>query len=121
MRTQTLLMLSIWLMAPALTSAQPTTLAPPSGLGRISRLAKRVEPDLQGTPERLAQYVDFYRSNLANDTRLFAFDVKAHVKEDGRVLLTGYVEFPETLSGLQSLLKVLGFDDVESQARNSPC
>src|SRR5204863_6686661 len=38
----------------------------------IERLAKRIEPDLVGKPERLPQYIDFFRNELGNDSRLIA-------------------------------------------------
>src|SRR4051812_8721986 len=50
----------------------------------IERLAKRIEPDLAGKPERLPQYIDFFRSELGNDSRLVAFSVTAKRANDGR-------------------------------------
>jgi gamma-D-glutamyl-L-lysine dipeptidyl-peptidase len=83
----------------------------------VERLARRVEPKLVGKPERLAHYVDFFRSELANDSRLFAFHVTAKMVESGHVELHGYTEFPETRTALVKFLKVLGFnvdDEMES-------
>src|SRR3954447_12945419 len=51
----------------------------------IQRLAKRIEPDLAGKPERLPHYVDFFRTEVGNDSRLFAFNVFAKSKEHRRV------------------------------------
>ena len=62
----------------------------------VERLARRIEPELPGKPERLPQYVDFFRSELGNDSRLCAFHVTAKVGDGGVVQLGGYTEFPET-------------------------
>jgi gamma-D-glutamyl-L-lysine dipeptidyl-peptidase len=75
----------------------------------VERLARRIEPGLAGKPDRLPQYVDFFRSELGNDSRLCAFHVTAKVVDGDRVELRGYTEFPETRSTLVKFLKVLGF------------
>src|SRR4051812_34626268 len=75
----------------------------------IERLARRIEPELAGKPERLPHYVDFFRSELANDSRLFAFHITPELHDDDRVELHGYTEFPETRAALVKFLKVLGF------------
>jgi gamma-D-glutamyl-L-lysine dipeptidyl-peptidase len=85
----------------------------------VERLARRIEPDLKGKSERLPQYVDFFRSELGNDSRLFAFNVSTKPGRDGRVELRGYVEFPETRSALAKFLRVLGFK-VEDQLQTLP-
>src|SRR5204862_4491914 len=76
----------------------------------VERLARRVEPDLAGKPERLAHYVDFFRSELGNDSRLCAFRVTAKSLDSKHVELLGYTEFPESRSALVKFLKVLGFN-----------
>jgi gamma-D-glutamyl-L-lysine dipeptidyl-peptidase len=76
----------------------------------VERLARRIEPDLKGRPDRLPQYVDFFRNELGNDSRLCAFNVVAKPGDDGRVVLTGYTEFPETRAALGKYLSVLGFN-----------
>ncbi len=76
----------------------------------VERLARRIEPDLAGKPDRLPQYIDFLRSELGNDSRLCAFHVTAKVADDGRVELYGYTEFPETRAALAKFLTVLGFN-----------
>ena len=80
------------------------------------RLARRIEPEMQGDPSRLEQYIWFYAKELANDVRLFAFDVAAHAAAaDSRVVrLSGYVEFPEHRQAVASLLRVLGFEIAEN-------
>src|SRR5215813_5084100 len=85
----------------------------------VDRLAKKVEPDLVGKRERVPHYVDFFRDELANDSRLFAFRVTAKVGDNGRVELQGYTEFPETRAALVKFLTVLGFK-VDDQLETLP-
>src|SRR3954451_3097060 len=75
----------------------------------VERLARRIEPELAGKPERLPHYVDFFRSELANDSRLCAFHVTPKVIDGELVELRGYTEFPETRTALIKFLNVLGF------------
>lgn len=100
--------------------AQPTTLPPPAHEGSLVRLARRIEPDLHGKSERLTQYVEFFQSQVGNDRRLFAFDVNVTQADEGRVRLDGYVELPETRTGLDAFLKVLGFADIENRIETLP-
>lgn len=102
-------LLVIWSLACDHVVAQQEVAAPPKRDDRLTRLARQIEPDLLGKASRLPQYVDFYRTRLANDTRLFAFDVEAKPSADGRVALEGYVEFPQTRDGLMGFLERLGF------------
>ena len=85
----------------------------------LERLARRIEPDLAGKPERLPQYLDFFRSELGNDSRLFAFNVTAKPADHDRVELRGYVEFPETRAALARYLGILGFH-VEDRMESLP-
>jgi cell wall-associated NlpC family hydrolase len=88
----------------------------------VERLARRVEPDLAGKPERVTHYVEFFRSELANDSRLCAFHVTARVVDGNEVELQGYTEFPETREALAKYLNVLGFkvnDRMESLPADS--
>jgi hypothetical protein len=102
------------------SSAQEVSVAkesPPIGPMPMERVARRIEPDLKGRPERVQQYVDFFRRELVSDSRLFAFDVVAEATGDHDVTLNGYVEFPETHKSLLNLFKTLGFevdDKIES-------
>jgi hypothetical protein len=89
--------------------------APPT----LQQLARRIEPDLNGQPERLPQYVDFFRRELGNDPRLVAFDVEAKTQPGGRVTLSGFVEFLETRAALCRFLGHLGFQ-VDSQLQTLP-
>jgi hypothetical protein len=77
--------------------------------GVVGRLARSIEPELTGRPERLPQYVNFFLSEIGNDTRLFAFDVRAVPNARGQVELHGHIEFPETRAALVKYLGVLGF------------
>jgi hypothetical protein len=76
----------------------------------IARLARRMEPDLAGKPERLRQYIDFLQTEIGNDKRLFGFHVEPEVAEGGRVQLRGYIEFPETRAALVAYVGLLGFE-----------
>jgi hypothetical protein len=93
---------------------------PPDEGDRLRRLATQVEPTLQGEPKRLSQYVEYFGTHLANDPRLFVFDVNAYVAEDDRVVLRGCVEFPETQRSLAAYLRHLGFADVDNQIETLP-
>jgi cell wall-associated NlpC family hydrolase len=75
----------------------------------VARLARRMEPDLAGRAERLDQYVAAFRSEMGNDARLFAFDVRAVPNSSGQVELQGHIEFPETRAALVRYLGLLGF------------
>ena len=75
----------------------------------LRHLARRIEPDLVGKPERLPQYVNFFSRELGNDNRICAFDVTAKAGAENNVELRGFVEFPETRSALNEFLKILGF------------
>ncbi len=75
----------------------------------LERLARRIEPDLAGKPERLPQYVEFFRAELGNDSRLFAFNITPKAGEGGRVELHGFTEFPETRATIGKFLTLLGF------------
>lgn len=76
----------------------------------VERLARRVEPKLDGKAERVPHYIEFFRSELANDSRLCAFHVTANVVDGNRVELRGFTEFPETRAALVKYIKVLGFE-----------
>jgi hypothetical protein len=86
----------------------------------LKRLAEKVEPNLHGNQERLAQYVDHFRHEAGNDTRLFAFQVSAEPEGSGGVRLHGFVEFPETRAALTGFFSALGFDPVANQIETLP-
>ncbi|MEM7559586.1 MAG: C40 family peptidase [Planctomycetota bacterium] len=93
---------------------------PPLDLAKLKELARRIEPDLHGQVARASQYIEFFRQQLANDTRLFAFQVTAKVDADNRVQLHGYVEFPETRDALLAYLKILSLPVDASSIRTLP-
>ena len=114
------LLLSIGLFACGDAFSQQVSVARPNRDDGLTKLARQVEPDLLGDPGRLSQYVDFFRTRLANDTRLFAFDVQAKPTDGGRVELQGYVEFPQTRQGLTGFLERLGFDVSSDDLKTLP-
>ncbi|MEX0643585.1 MAG: C40 family peptidase [Pirellulales bacterium] len=75
----------------------------------LKHLARKIEPDLVGKPDRLHQYVNFFSRELGNDSRICAFDVTAKPYGEHHVELQGFVEFPETREALSAFLKTLGF------------
>ena len=85
----------------------------------MRRLAGRIEPELVGKAERLPQYIHFFSRELANDSRICAFDVTASAVGGKNVQLKGYVEFPETRSALNGFLTSLGFA-VDDQLETLP-
>jgi cell wall-associated NlpC family hydrolase len=87
----------------------PSVAEEPWSGGVVERLARKIEPDLDGRPKRLPQYVSFFRSEIGNDDRLFAFDVRAVPSDRGVVELHGHIEFPETRRALTKYLSALGF------------
>lgn len=96
-----------------MTIAAETSKAPsaaPVEPGDMTRLARRIEPELAGKAERLPQYINFFSRELSNDSRICAFDVKAEARHDKEAVLTGFVEFSETRSALNKFLSALGFN-----------
>jgi hypothetical protein len=95
----------------AVAALTPAKAAPPAHPD-MERLARKIEPELAGQPERLPQYINFFSRELANDSRICAFQVTAKTP-DGRdkmsTQLRGYVEFPETRAALRGYLTALGF------------
>jgi hypothetical protein len=70
-------------------------------------------------PERLPSYVEAFRAALANDSRLFAFEVEAASRGSG-VVLEGWVHFPETRAALGKFLEELGFAPVDNRLATLP-
>jgi cell wall-associated NlpC family hydrolase len=85
----------------------------------MRRVARKIEPELEGRPERLPQYVNFFSRELANDSRICAFDVTAEAVEGKNVRLKGFVEFLETHESLVAYLEILGFK-VDDQLEKLP-
>jgi gamma-D-glutamyl-L-lysine dipeptidyl-peptidase len=86
----------------------------------IVRAARRVEPDLKGDSQRLAQYLDGFRRELADDRRLVACDVTPEAVGASGVRLTGWVELPETRNALAAFYAALGFSGVDNQIETLP-
>jgi cell wall-associated NlpC family hydrolase len=85
----------------------------------LRRMARRIEPDLAGNPDRLPQYINFFSRELGNDSRICAFDVTARAVPENQVELRGFVEFPETRESLVAFLTILGFT-VEDRLESLP-
>jgi cell wall-associated NlpC family hydrolase len=105
-------------LALGVAAADETDGAPPVPPS-LKQLARRIEPELKGDANRLPQYVHFFRTEVGHDPRLFAFEVSAKPQADGTVVLTGFVEFPETRDSLAGYLGELGFD-VDNQLQTLP-
>ena len=85
------------------------------------RIAKSVEPDLKGSPDKLALYLAHFEAEALNDRRQFAFDVRARWDEKlGAVVLTGFVEYHEHRASLAHYLTTLGFDPIEDRLIQMP-
>jgi gamma-D-glutamyl-L-lysine dipeptidyl-peptidase len=74
----------------------------------FERIARQIEPSLQGDPMRLDAYLRFFEREVVRDRRLFAFRVDGAL-EDGKVLLRGQAEYPEQVHAVAALLKTLAF------------
>jgi len=85
----------------------------------LKQLAERVEPELKGRSDRVHQYVHFFRTEIGNDFRLFAFHVLPVVHGEKHVELRGYIEFPETHASLVKFLEILGFT-IDDQLQHLP-
>jgi cell wall-associated NlpC family hydrolase len=72
------------------------------------RLARQIEPDLRGDPERMDVYLRFFEREIVRDKRLFATDIQAAASGQS-VTLTGVDEFSEQTASLSALLDTLGF------------
>ncbi|HBO42765.1 MAG TPA: hypothetical protein DD670_02265 [Planctomycetaceae bacterium] len=83
-------------------------------------LVERAEPGGVGRPERLSLYVDLFRLEMINDTRLFPFEVRATRDDDGRVVLDGYVGYDENRAALVKYLNDLGFTRIEDRIEVLP-
>ena len=116
------LCVALWMIASACWADENVLqkVRAPINLAKLKELARRIEPDLQGQAARTKQYIEFFRQQLANDTRLFAFQVRAKADSGNRVQLDGYVEFPETRDALFAYLKILSIPVDASSIRTLP-
>ncbi len=97
----------------------------PDGTSRAQmfyeRIAKGVEPELKGTPERIGLYLRQFESEALNDRRQFAFDVQAGWDAEHRaVVLTGFVEYEEHRRSLARYFNALGFENVTDRTELMP-
>jgi len=85
----------------------------------FERMIGRIEPDLQGKPERLGLYIEFFKRECVNDVRVFPLDLKAEWKDD-TVVVSGHFVYDEHRSALAKFLKYLGFDKVRDDLEQLP-
>ncbi|MCC7476593.1 MAG: C40 family peptidase [Pirellulales bacterium] len=104
-----------------LRGAEPTSSPSPEPAGPrgVAWLARKVEPELEGAPERLPQYIEAFSRELGNDRRLCAFHVIAEAHAAKQVVLHGYVELAETHSAIVQYLTLLGFK-IEDRLESLP-
>jgi cell wall-associated NlpC family hydrolase len=81
----------------------------------VEQMARKIEPDLKGDISRLPVYLDFWKRESVRDPRLFPVDVSMKGTDDGAVVLSGFVEYPQHTLSLQMLLKTLGFKKIRQQ------
>jgi len=100
---------------------------PMGGVGKKSRTQlyyertiRKIEPNLRGKPERLPQYIELFKREMAGDTRLFPFDVQGEWEEDGKVRLKGFVGFEQNRAALLQFVQYLGFEEVEDRIEVLP-
>jgi len=112
---------ALWSSAQSLAQTAPVApTAASSDRAYFERLIAVVEPQGTGRPERLPQYIKFFKRQLINDVRLFAFEVQAEPRADGRVVVEGFIEFEENRAALLKFLRCLGFDRVDDRTEVLP-
>ncbi len=84
------------------------------------RIIRKIEPDLQGHPDRLPQYIEAFKSHFIIDERLFPFDVSTAMDRRGDVKLTGFVGYEENRQALLQFLRFLGFEKIEDRIEVLP-
>ncbi len=84
------------------------------------QLVRKIEPDGVGHRERLGLYLAFFRREMINDPRLFAWHITVTVTGMRHVRLGGFVEFKETHVALIEFLKRLGFTSLEDRIETLP-
>ncbi|MHB8902485.1 MAG: C40 family peptidase [Thermoguttaceae bacterium] len=80
---------------------------------------RTVEPALADSADRLAVYLQLFRRELVNDTRLFPCQVDVQLSGDS-LTLTGLVEFDENRTALENLFQYLGFGQVDNRVEVLP-
>ena len=87
----------------------------------FERIAKTVQPDLVGSPDKLANYLAQFEHQALNDRRMIAFDVQAQWDAAREaVVLTGFIEYEEHRRALTEYFNVLGFSNVDLQLTRMP-
>lgn len=86
----------------------------PVDLAKIEALARRIEPTLAGSADRLPQYITFFRKHMVDEPRLYLFDVQAKVSSDHGATLTGFVELRESRAAVAAYLEILGFKPIQN-------
>lgn len=80
----------------------------------FERIIARIEPSLEGQPDRLGIYTHFFLREFVNDRRLFPVQLDATLADDGQtVRVTGYVAYAETRRAYLRFLQYLGFEQVD--------
>jgi len=82
-------------------------------------LIEIVEPDLKGKPERLDIYLRHFQRTAMPDTKMVAWKTTA-TYEDGKIVLTGYSEFPQFVNHFENYLGYLGFENIDNQMEVLP-
>lgn len=85
------------------------------------RIISKVEPGIQGSPDRLDLYLELYKRELINDTNLFATNLTAEWDEaEEKVRLSGYVNYSQNHNALMRLFHYLGFEEVIDEVEVLP-
>ena len=112
---------ALWLSVPVQAQQAPV---PPTVTSAdrayFERFIKIVEPEGTGRPDRLPQYIEFFKREMIDDVRVFAFDVQVEPHANGQVVVKGFAEFEETCVALIKFLRCLGFDQVDDQTEVLP-
>ncbi|MDK2971227.1 MAG: hypothetical protein PWP23_982 [Candidatus Sumerlaeota bacterium] len=83
------------------------------------QIIAKVEPDLQGDPDRLSAYIANFYHECVSDTRLFAVKLDAQW-QDGTVVLTGHAEFPQIREALEMYFEYLKFEKIDNRVELLP-
>jgi len=92
----------------------------PVDQSKIEALARRIEPQLAGAPQRLTEYVAFFRKHTVDEPRLCLFDVQAESHGQQGAALKGFVELRESRTAVAAFLAALGFTPIENHIELAP-
>ncbi|MBN1588630.1 MAG: C40 family peptidase [Pirellulales bacterium] len=87
---------------------------------RYRQIVEKIEPGLAGRPECLPLYVEHFRREMINDSRLFPFHVDARSTEAGHIVLTGFVGYEENRTALMNFMHCLGFEQLDDRIEVLP-